>query len=111
MGETLEAPGHRSGAPGPPLWGPAWDAGELLWYIVRHIPRAKAQGLDAWAPDDLKALPREAYDDLAAVLTLVEAEGSWPEGLSGAIVALLPCLLYTSPSPRDVEEARMPSSA
>ena len=22
-----------------------------------------------------------------------------------------PCLLYTSPSPRDVEEARMPSSA
>ena len=24
---------------------------------------------------------------------------------------LLPCLLYTSPSPRDVEESRMPSSA
>ena len=23
----------------------------------------------------------------------------------------IPCLLYTSPSPRDVEEARMPSSA
>ena len=23
----------------------------------------------------------------------------------------MPCLLYTSPSPRDVEEARMPSSA
>ena len=23
----------------------------------------------------------------------------------------LPCLLYTSPSPRDVEESRMPSSA
>ena len=65
-------------------------SGELLWDIVRHIPRAKAQGLDAWAPDDLKALPREAYDDLAAVLTIVEAEGTWPEGLSGAIVALLP---------------------
>ena len=25
--------------------------------------------------------------------------------------ALKPCLLYTSPSPRDVEESRMPSSA
>ena len=25
--------------------------------------------------------------------------------------ATLACLLYTSPSPRDVEEARMPSSA
>ena len=24
---------------------------------------------------------------------------------------LIPCLLYTSPSPRDVEESRMPSSA
>ena len=64
--------------------------GALLWDVVRHIPRANAQGLDAWAPDDFKALPREAYDDLAAVLTLVEAEGKWPEGLSGAIVALLP---------------------
>ena len=30
------------------------------------------------------------------------------EALSGAVV---PCLLYTSPSPRDVEESRMPSSA
>ena len=27
----------------------------------------------------------------------------------GAMV--IPCLLYTSPSPRDVEESRMPSSA
>ena len=32
--------------------------------------------------------------------------------LAGAVpTALYPCLLYTSPSPRDVEEARMPSSA
>ena len=29
----------------------------------------------------------------------------------GIVVALLGCLLYTSPSPRDVEESRMPSSA
>ena len=27
------------------------------------------------------------------------------------VISLLPCLLYTSPSPRDVEESRMPSSA
>ena len=64
--------------------------GALLWDVVRHIPRAKAQGLDAWSPDDFKALPREAYDDLATVPTQVEAEGKWPAGLSGAIVALLP---------------------
>ena len=29
-------------------------------------------------------------------------------GLTGIVG---PCLLYTSPSPRDVEESRMPSSA
>ena len=28
-----------------------------------------------------------------------------------AVGASSPCLLYTSPSPRDVEEGRMPSSA
>ena len=65
-------------------------SGHLLWDIVRHIPRAKAQGLDAWSPDDLKALPREAYDDLALVLGCIEEEGRWPDGLTGAIVALLP---------------------
>ena len=31
--------------------------------------------------------------------------------LSSKIQQLRTCLLYTSPSPRDVEEARMPSSA
>ena len=32
-------------------------------------------------------------------------------GRAGAGVNNIPCLLYTSPSPRDVEESRMPSSA
>ena len=36
--------------------------------------------------------------------------GAWVTG--GVLVAvLIGCLLYTSPSPRDVEESRMPSSA
>ena len=46
--------------------------------------------MDVWSPNDFKALPREAYDDLAAVFAQVEAEGKWPAGLSGVIVALLP---------------------
>ena len=33
----------------------------------------------------------------------------WSDGLAGLIIK--DCLLYTSPSPRDVEESRMPSSA
>ena len=32
-------------------------------------------------------------------------------GAEGITVHPRPCLLYTSPSPRDVEESRMPSSA
>ena len=31
--------------------------------------------------------------------------------VESAIELLIDCLLYTSPSPRDVEESRMPSSA
>ena len=34
-----------------------------------------------------------------------------PQMMDEAIAAVGPCLLYTSPSPRDVEESRMPSSA
>ena len=33
------------------------------------------------------------------------------ETVSLGILQLVSCLLYTSPSPRDVEESRMPSSA
>ena len=33
------------------------------------------------------------------------------EGITVIETDILPCLLYTSPSPRDVEESRMPSSA
>ena len=64
--------------------------GDLLWDVVRHIPRAEAQGLDAWSPDDLKAMPKKAFDDLADVLAQLGAEGKWLEGLSEAIVALFP---------------------
>ena len=53
-------------------------------------PPSQSPRLGRLVPDDLKALPREAFDNLAAVLAQVEAEGKWLAGLSGAIVALLP---------------------
>ena len=45
------------------------------------------------------------YDENAEELPL------FPEGERYGSPITRPCLLYTSPSPRDVEESRMPSSA
>jgi len=36
---------------------------------------------------------------------------SWPGTASLEIAGVMPCLLYTSPSPRDLSTSRMPSSA
>ena len=93
MGKALEIPPPQQEPQAFPfvdLPGMPPFTSDFLWDVVKHITRAKAQGLDAWSPDDLKALPREAFNDLAEVLAKVEAEGKWPARLSGAIVALLP---------------------
>ena len=74
-----------------------------------------------WSPDDEKNPRMDTYevdlDDcgpmvLDAVMkikseidTSLTFRRSCREGICGS------CLLYTSPSPRDVEESRMPSSA
>ena len=69
-------------------------------------------------------------DDLIGGFRLVDGATVWHDGpviqalnrgavllldeidlASNKILCLQPCLLYTSPSPRDVEESRMPSSA
>ena len=55
-------------------------------------------GVTPDAADD-KTLPTNAY-----LLELKKGEDTWFDLVMG-------CLLYTSPSPRDVEESRMPSSA
>ena len=63
---------------------------ELLHQIATSIHVGKAGGLDGWAVGELRVLPVEAFRELAAVLTRVETEGTWPRGLSGAMVTLLP---------------------
>ena len=42
---------------------------------------------------------------------LSERDASWTDTKDALERGYYPCLLYTSPSPRDVEESRMPSSA
>ena len=48
----------------------------------------------------------ERINGWAAMIGVMAAMGSY-----AATGQIIPCLLYTSPSPRDVEESRMPSSA
>ena len=43
--------------------------------------------------------------------TAVISYRNWSRRGGKGVAALESCLLYTSPSPRDVEESRMPSSA
>ena len=75
--------------------------------------------------DLLICSPREAWDWLqhwqhqaplqGVVLGDGTASGPWHQALAelepAVSVVLQPCLLYTSPSPRDYAASRMPSSA
>ena len=72
-------------------------------------------GLDAPALAGLLE-KRRAAGHPAALLTVVPT-GRRAESLAAALTAYIPdaevvtCLLYTSPSPRDLSTSRMPSSA
>ena len=56
---------------------------------------------------------RSRFDPASGMESLVTLPASQAsaEQRAGRAGRLGPCLLYTSPSPRDVEESRMPSSA
>ena len=46
-----------------------------------------------------------------ASIALIDSGNSWRNVISVDFAKLLGCLLYTSPSPRDKRQSRMPSSA
>ena len=47
----------------------------------------------------------------SSVIAAEELKDEFPDAKILTVDSLCACLLYTSPSPRDVEESRMPSSA
>ena len=67
----------------PPLFG------SDLYYVVQH-KQASASGLDGWEWRDLKAFLESSFDWLAVVLSWVELDGVWPEGLLVACITLIP---------------------
>ena len=83
--------------------------------ILRDLEREKVDeedAVDAAEPvvplDETPVLPafRRRADDIADEIGMGGAEAD-----DAAAGIARGCLLYTSPSPRDVEESRMPSSA
>ena len=78
----------------------------------------KMHGTRASVAELIDGLNRQALpaDVAVAVFPVSVHLGQVVEGLKGVALSVgaqdcAVCLLYTSPSPRDVEESRMPSSA
>ena len=63
--------------------------GSDLYQVVQH-KRASAGGLDGWGWKDLKAFPEAWFDWLAVVLSRLELDGVWPDGLLDAYVTMIP---------------------
>ena len=63
--------------------------GSDLYCVVQH-KRVSAGGLDGWGWRDLKAFPEAWFDWLAVVLSRVELDGVWPDGLLDAYVTMIP---------------------
>ena len=51
------------------------------------------------------------FETIAELSSFASKAGSWEASQGAHDDLVMTCLLYTSPSPRDVEESRMPSSA
>ena len=55
---------------------------------VVNLPTAGS--LDGWGWKELKVLPVSWFDQLARILTLVEDNGVWPDGLLDAYITMIP---------------------
>ena len=61
--------------------------------------------------DQLNYISRLPHGGGASVATLAHAQAAILSGTAEVVVIWRACLLYTSPSPRDKRQSRMPSSA
>ena len=88
----------REMKPQPPMWVVSDADSEVTLYPTLHI---LPEGVN-WKSEDL-------------IKRLADADEVWfeikPGSQSDPDIQLSACLLYTSPSPRDKRQSRMPSSA
>ena len=81
--------------------------------LQKKIENQDWQGIVAQIHKEVGAKKRKLDQKSFDLLKYAETKLENPEGILKAYALLRrsDCLLYTSPSPRDVEESRMPSSA
>ena len=86
----------------------------FFFLMIRRPPRSTLDRSSA-ASDVYK---RQILNEVQTIDGVKEAEGNIGNMDSGALIVIddkgkriFPCLLYTSPSPRDRTRSRMPSSA
>ena len=87
-----------------PALSPTMTEGNLSKWLIKKGDTVKAGDLIAEIETDKATMEVEAVDE-GVVLDLLFKEGEANIPVNKA------CLLYTSPSPRDVVPSRMPSSA
>ena len=76
----------------------------ICWYDNWHNEQEQQQSLE-----ENSNINTDLAEFQSKLVRLLSSESLVESGL--CLAQLYDCLLYTSPSPRDVEESRMPSSA
>ena len=76
--------------------------GEELQKGVQKTDVATATGEDGWKSVELRALPLGAWEELAALLNIVETTHRWPRALARVLGSLIP----KSPEKTGTEDLR-----
>ena len=74
--------------------------------ILEKIEQALKDMLIGWIESNLTNMFTDVNEKVGTIAAEV---GQTPSGWNGGVYQI--CLLYTSPSPRDISGSRMPSSA
>ena len=98
-------------------WWNKKHTGNQAWLEMVKVPRDQVVGFALYTVDrntvkmTAQLYPLYPHEERVARLEL-EIDGQWQEVARAPIYEHgWSCLLYTSPSPRDAHESRMPSSA
>ena len=92
--------------PGRPTWKSGVGIGWMLGRLHDRTTIGHGGGIPGYRTD-ITLVP----DLKLGVAVFTNSSGDPNKLARSALEVLLPCLLYTSPSPRDRQKSRMPSSA